>query len=87
MGPRSPQHLANRAVARDLLQIIGRTNVERQVPHATALSLLDTPSNATAHCAVHNQEARGMKVDFGQKKDWEDLPLTTNHDILTALFT
>lgn len=48
MGPRSPQLLATRADARDLLQIIGRTNVKHLVPHATALSLLDTPSNATA---------------------------------------
>ena len=48
MGPRSPQLLATRADARDLLQIIGRTNVEHLVPHASALSSLGTPPNATA---------------------------------------
>ena len=56
MGPRSPKHLTTRADARDLLQIIGRTNVERLVPHATALSSLGTPSNATAQARGKGHE-------------------------------
>ena len=56
VGPQSPQHLATRADARDLLQIIGRTNVERLVPHATALSSLGTPSNATAQARGKGHE-------------------------------